>query len=135
MPLKDDFVHQAPTDTRGARPVARVPLRALFNHALDNPFCEGRVESHLRYLLSFGGGRNTRIEILFDDPDQLQVLGVISLHRFRHPSDAAAVTTEVSVSRRRYQHRRGDEHDGDGYPDRGGGVDETHGYTDTQRRR
>lgn len=100
-------------------------LRALFNHTLNNSIGKGRVESHLRHPLSLGSGGNSRIEILLNNSDKLQVLRVVSRYRFRHLSHAAAVTTEVSVSGRDHQRRRGAEQDGDGCADRGGGG-ETH---------
>jgi hypothetical protein len=100
-------------------------LRALFNHTLNNPFGKGRVESRLRYPLSLSRRGNARIEILLNDADELQILGVMSRHRFSHLSHAAAVTTEVGVSGRDHQRRRGAEQDGDSGADRGGGG-ETH---------
>ena len=105
----------------------------LLNNALHNPIGQARVESHLRYFVSFSSRRNTRIEILLNNSNKLRVLGVVFPQRdFRNASHAITVTAEVGASRRAHQHSRADKQDGDGYADRRGDVDETHGHMNTQ---
>ena len=106
---------------------------ALLDNALDNPIGKALVESHLRYSLRFNSRGNTRIQILLDNSNQLQVLGVVFPERdFGNASHTVGVTAEVGASRRAHQHGRGDERDGDGCDDRGSDVGETHGHTNTQ---
>ena len=109
-------------------------LRVLLHNTLHNPIGNARVESHLRYFLSFGSRGDIRIEILLNNSNKLQVLGVGFPQRdFRNVSHAAVVTVDVSVSRRgHHQHSRGDEQDGDGHADRRSDIGETHARISTQ---
>lgn len=102
----------------------------LLDHTLDNPVGQVRVESHLRYFPGFCSRGSTGIEILFNNPDKLQILRVGARHRLGNLSHAAAITAVISVSRR--QLGRPDTQHRNGHADRGNDVEDTHGFVDTQ---
>ena len=92
---------------------AGIFLRMFLNHTLHNPIGKGCVESHLSHLLSFGLRGDTRIQVLLDHSNKLQILRVRFAHRLRDLSNATAVAAEISVSSSVRQHRRRNERDGD----------------------
>ena len=104
-------------------------LRVVLNNTLHNRIGGVRVESRLRYFLSFCSRGKTRLEVLLNLSDKLQTMWVGFPQR-EFPdgcSHAAVVAADVSMRRRRpYQHNRGDGHDGDGHADRRGGKGDTH---------